>query len=201
MELFTIKESWKKLIREFTINTTDGISTESRIVAALKKAPEGLLEGTVYPSIEEVKNVENIFEKIKEYSEAEDCCALFDAGALFKDMKNIEVATRLKNMKTTKGLPMFDAVLYFHDEENKLYYIDQNNNDPQLAPMDDQFKVMKEKYGKGRCFLYLDQPHTIGTDIKLNNNRATCITTVSNLLNIKNFLQALLRARQLLEGI
>ena len=52
-----------------------------------------------------------------------------------------------------------------------------------------------------RIFLYLDQAHTVGTDVKLNNDSATCITTVSDLINIKDFLQGLLRARQLLDGI
>ena len=60
---------------------------------------------------------------------------------------------------------------------------------------------IQEKVKEKRIFLYLDQAHTVGTDIKLNDNNASCITTVSDLLNIKDFLQALLRARQLLEGI
>ena len=81
-------------------------------------------------------------------------------------------------------------------------YIDSKDAQPKRAPSGNHFREMRAKYGNdARIFLYHDQPHTIGTDVQLNNDKATCITTLSSLTSIKNFLQALLRARQLLNGI
>ena len=131
--------------------------------------------------------------KYEEQMKKMDVVLLFDAGAIFKDISNEEVARRILG---TDDCPFFGAVLFFHDKENLLYYIDSEDMKvPKKAPTDNHFATLKGKYQKP-IFLYLDQAHTIGTDIKLNDSNASCITTVSDLLSIKDFLQALLRARQ-----
>lgn len=156
--------------------------------------------GDSYPPIDFVNDLDNVFERIRKVNEEDGCCALFDAGALFKDISNDEVARIIK--LGGEETPNFDAVLFYHQEKNLLFYIDASDSKvPKRAPKENHFSTLKDELQKDRIFLYLDQAHTVGTDINLNDNNASCITTVSELVSVKDLLQALLRARQLLGGI
>ena len=106
----------QRIRSDIVFDIEDGVSCETRIVAALKRSPPGVIDSS-YPAIQKIDEIEGIFQYIA--SENEFCCALFDAGAFFKDAKNIEVARRLISLRSNDSRDLlYRAVLYYDDKEN-----------------------------------------------------------------------------------
>ena len=90
----------------------------------------------------------------REASENRHCYILIDAGALITEMNNLEVAKFLITYINSN----FDGIVYLDDKSNKLMVILRNNNTIPLQTC---------HIDKKRLFVYLDEVHTRGVDLKV----------------------------------
>lgn len=111
--------------------------------------------------------------------------ALIDAGALMVGVSNKEVVCRVMH-----ALPdRFRGGLYF-DEGGNIVVIDKHGR---VSP------VTSSPVRPADCFVYLDDEHTRGTDLKLRPT-AHAIVTIGKGMNKDKLVQAAMRMRQLGKG-
>ncbi|KAM0681924.1 hypothetical protein MDAP_002889 [Mitosporidium daphniae] len=123
--------------------------------------------------------------------------ALLDVGAVLKDYCNSKVAKKILDSKK------YRCVVYYDEKQNVIVYQMDTGRVGRDLPVEGQFSFLETRYGlKNKdIFLYLDQAHCFETNVDVNNPSAICVVTFSTLVSAKYFHQALLTARELLNGI
>ncbi|KGG51093.1 hypothetical protein DI09_461p10, partial [Mitosporidium daphniae] len=140
---------------------------------------------------------DNQFDALMAFILETSTTALFDVGALLKDHSNAKVAQNILASKRYK------CVVYYDDKESAIVYQMDIGRIGKDLPVEDQFSFLQTKYNlkNDEIFLYLDQAHCFRTNIDLKNSSAICVITFSTLVYTKSFYKALLRARNLLNGV
>lgn len=112
-----------------------------------------------------------------------DCYIFIDSGAMITEMSNLDVSKYLiKNIDKR-----FDGIVYFSDKTNKIMVILKNEESLPLSACHIDNK---------KLFVYLDEVHTRGTDLKLPLT-ANGIVTLGKSMNKDKLMQAVMRLRDL----
>mmetsp|Transcript_126227 Transcript_126227/g.200211 ORF Transcript_126227/g.200211 Transcript_126227/m.200211 type:complete len:1271 (-) Transcript_126227:79-3891(-) len=136
-----------------------------------------------------------------------DTNALLDCGAFLRDEKNYQVAKKILQVRND-----IQAVFYYDDIKNEIVTMLKNGNVerisksevlndkfPDLIPtMDDGSPRDCSSLQDNKClshiFLYCDQQHTVGTDLKLDYE-AVASLTIATSTNLDEMMQAIMRMR------
>lgn len=132
------------------------------------------------------KNNTEVFlkEVIKYINHQKNCYALIDAGAMAAGMSNISVAKKLlKNIRES-----FKGVVFFDDDSGQLLVM--------LKEKDHVISIATCHLKMQELFVYFDDAHTRGSDLKLPFY-AQGIVTLCREMNKDKFMQAVMRLRQL----
>ncbi|CAM4943621.1 unnamed protein product [Rotaria socialis] len=113
----------------------------------------------------------------------ENCYVLIDAGAIITEMNNLQVSEYLIRKIDQK----FDGIVYFSDENNKMMVILRNCM---------SFPLSTCHIDNKKLFVYLDEIHTRGTDLKLPLTACGIVTVGKNMSKDK-LMQAVMRLRDL----
>ncbi|CAF4497659.1 unnamed protein product [Rotaria sp. Silwood2] len=137
-----------------------------------------------YESKLEISSTVNFLDQVCKYAQmTKDCYILIDAGAIVTEMSNFDASKYLiKNIDKR-----FDGVVYFSDKTNKIMVILRNNEYLPLSACHIDNK---------KLFVYLDEVHTRGTDLKLPLT-AHGIVTLGKNMNKDKLMQAVMRLRDL----
>ncbi|CAF2238525.1 unnamed protein product [Rotaria magnacalcarata] len=112
-----------------------------------------------------------------------DCYILIDTGAMITEMNNLDVGVYLIKHIDDR----FEGIVYFSDQNNNLIVILRNRELIPLATCHIDNK---------KLFVYLDEVHTRGTDLKLPLT-ARGIVTLGKSINKDKLMQAIMRLRDL----
>ncbi|CAF4857346.1 unnamed protein product, partial [Rotaria sp. Silwood2] len=126
----------------------------------------------------------NFLDQVCEYVENnKDCYILIDSAAIITEMSNVDVSKYLMGKIDQR----FDGVVYFSDKSNQIMIILRNEEHLQLSGCHIDTK---------KLFVYLDEVHTRGTDLKLPLT-ARGIVTLGKNMNKDKLMQAVMRLRDL----
>jgi hypothetical protein len=114
--------------------------------------------------------------------------ALLDCGAFLRDFRNLEVAELVLEVR-----PDIKAVLHYDDKSNKIVALPRPPLQRQVTS-DTESLLSQWKLEYKDVFLYLDQQHTVGTDVRLGAS-AVAALTVSKKTNLEELMQAIMRMR------
>ena len=133
----------------------------------------------------QINSIKEFLGKVCEYANNSHnrCYLLIDSGAMITEMANLTAAKILLEGFTS----FFKGVGYFCDETNIVKVLLRNGEQIPLStcPLD-----------KSELFIYLDEVHTRGTDLKFPLT-AKGIVTVGKNISKDKFMQAVMRLRQL----
>jgi len=149
--------------------------------------------GISYFYISNYSNNDERTEKILEKISIEKYRALIDVGSLFYDDTNDIIAK--KWAKNLKKLLIKQGYVLFLDNKNNKYVYNIANTDPNLHY--ERFDPIKHK--KEDLYIYFDQSHITGIDIKLPTN-AKGLVTVSENTNLRDLAQGSYRLREIKSG-
>ncbi|CAF2090386.1 unnamed protein product [Rotaria magnacalcarata] len=137
-----------------------------------------------YESKIEIPGTVNFLDQVCKYAQNnKECCILIDAGAIITEMTNLDVSKYF----IKKVDKRFDGVVYFSDKTNKIMVILRNEECVPLSACHIDNK---------KLFVYLDEVHTRGTDLKLPLT-AHGIVTIGKGMNKDKLMQAVMRLRDL----
>ena len=137
-----------------------------------------------YESRTEISSTMNLLNQVCEYAtKNENCYVLVDAGAIITEMSNFDVSEHL----IRKIHSRFEGVVHFSDKSNKIMVILTNG---------DYLPLSVCHIDNKKLFVYLDEVHTRGTDLKLPLT-AHGIVTLGKNMNKDKLLQAVMRLRDL----
>ncbi|CAF1297009.1 unnamed protein product [Rotaria sp. Silwood1] len=137
-----------------------------------------------YISIMDIFSTKDVLNKVCVYvKKNKHCFVLIDADALITEMNNFNVSQYLINKIDTR----FRGIVYFSDEDNKIMVI---LRDGKSLPLSTCHINNKE------VFVYLDQIHTRGTDLKLPLT-ANRIVTLEKTMSKDKLMQAVMHLRDL----
>ncbi|CAF4655911.1 unnamed protein product [Rotaria sp. Silwood2] len=132
----------------------------------------------------EICNTKELLEKFCEYAKKnQNCYVLIDAGALITEMSNFNVSKYLIERIDER----FSGIVYFSDESNKIMVILRN---------EESFPLSTCHIDNKKLFVYLDELHTRGTDLKLPLTAHGIVTLGKNMKKDK-LMQAVMRLRDL----
>lgn len=113
----------------------------------------------------------------------QDCYILIDAGAMITEMSNLDVSKYfIRNIDCR-----FEGVVYFSDKTNRIMVILKSEECLPLSSC---------HIDSRKLFVYLDEAHTRGTDLKLPLT-ALGIVTLGKQMNKDKLMQAVMRLRDL----
>ncbi|CAF4664694.1 unnamed protein product [Rotaria sp. Silwood2] len=137
-----------------------------------------------YRSNMEISSTKELLNQVCQYAKQnEDCYVLIDAGAIIIEMSNFDVCKYL----IKKIDKRFDGIVYFSDKNNKIMVILRN---------EEYFPLSTCHIDNKKLFVYLDEVHTRGTDLKLPLT-AHGIVTLGKNMNKDKLMQAVMRLRDL----
>lgn len=139
---------------------------------------------STYQSKIEIFGTASLLDQVCEYAkENKDCYILIDAVATITEMSNFDVSKYL----IKKIDKRFDEIVYFSDKNNRIMVILRNNESLPLPTCHIDNK---------KLFVYLDEVHTRGTDLKLPLTAHGIVTLGKNMTKDK-LMQAVMRLRDL----
>ena len=142
--------------------------------------------------------VANTLDKISaSFSNNKPITTLIDAGAIFKDVDNLLVAKEILE-KIANSSTAMRAVMFFDQDSGKFQILSKNGNKYRIIPLDNTSKATLESSGFKieEIFVYYDEPHVTGTDIKLSTTAHGLLTVNTDNTTQDKILQATLRLRQ-----
>ncbi|CAF1198957.1 unnamed protein product [Rotaria sordida] len=141
------------------------------------------LNSEYIPNTEITGTKEFLHEICKYVEKKKDCYVFIDAGAIIIEMSNFDVSKYL----IKKIDKRFDGIVYFSDKNNKIMVILRN---------EESFPLSTCHIDSKKLFVYLDEAHTRGTDLKLPLT-ARGIVTLSKNMNKDKLMQGVMRLRDL----
>ncbi|CAF1375327.1 unnamed protein product [Adineta ricciae] len=139
---------------------------------------------TKYQSKLEISNTLNLLDQVCEYVKInKDCYTLIDAGAMITEISNFDVSKYF----IKKIHQRFDGIVYFSDKTNQIMVILRNENCLPISTCHIDIK---------KLFIYFDEVHTRGTDLKLPLT-ANGIVTLGKHMSKDKLMQAVMRLRDL----
>ncbi|CAF2921607.1 unnamed protein product [Rotaria sp. Silwood2] len=137
-----------------------------------------------YQSKIEISSTMELLDQVCGYAKQnKDCYILIDAGAIITEISNFDVCKYL----IKKIDKRFDGIVYFSDKNNKIIVILRN---------EEYFPLSTCHIDNKKLFVYLDEVHTRGTDLKLPLT-ARGIVTLGKNMNKDKLMQAVMRLREL----
>ncbi|CAF3906695.1 unnamed protein product, partial [Rotaria sp. Silwood1] len=137
-----------------------------------------------YETKVDVSNTVKFLDEVCRYAQNDkDCYILIDSGAIITEMTNMDVSKYLiKNIDKR-----FDGIVYFSDNNSKIMVILRREECVPLSACHIDNK---------KLFVYLDEAHTRGTDLKLPLTARGVVTLGKN-MNKDKLMQAVMRIRDL----
>eukprot|EP00928_Gymnodinium_smaydae_P070009 TRINITY_DN53958_c0_g1_i1.p1 TRINITY_DN53958_c0_g1~~TRINITY_DN53958_c0_g1_i1.p1 ORF type:complete len:2226 (+),score=270.71 TRINITY_DN53958_c0_g1_i1:760-6678(+) len=114
--------------------------------------------------------------------------ALLDCGAFLRHETNRGVARRVLELRSD-----LEAVFFYHDVKNEIVVMLRDGTVAQVDSTQKLFALFPD-FGYDKVFLYCDQQHTVGTDIRLGPGAAASLT-VNSETNLEELMQAIMRMR------
>lgn len=183
--------NWRTFHQRFQFDEAHNLGTDGQTIDRIltKKAAVNVAEGQ---SADEI--LSGYFSKSEEPDKVH---ALIDIGALFTDYTNEQVVNAIEKNIRKYQTKCCDYILYFNSANILCAKSLSNTELPPIEIRTTEINIIKKilKCEPENWFVYYDQSHTIGTDLKQDFN-ATAIVTINKNSSMRDLLQGVMRMRE-----